>query len=116
MSDPAVEAAQRAWVGNVSAPAFDAPSDQNYWMVIAAREALKPIRELHKPITMCGVSCCQRCRAMNGAAVGWPCETAKLAYTADELRPGREPPPDHQIEGKHSVRQRNRDRYGDGSG
>lgn len=88
MSDPAIEAAQREWArkrgrGMLNYFKLDNPLESSF--INAAREALKPIRELHQPITMCGVSCCQRCRGMNGVLVSWPCATARLAYTSDEL-------------------------------
>lgn len=44
MSDPSIEAAQRAWPA-VACGFFD---DEQRVMVAAAREALKPIRELHQ--------------------------------------------------------------------
>lgn len=52
--------------------------------VMAAREALAPIRELHKPRSkddFCGTAyeVCDECE------FDWPCETAKLIYRKDEL-------------------------------
>lgn len=112
MSDPAVEAAQRA----------DEDNDGWSWdttrvaMIEAAREALKPIRELHKPmhgvfswseglrmfdpcpdcggkagVHPCGCwgdsdveFCCPTCRDEKGRHTDWPCATARLVYTAEE--------------------------------
>lgn len=86
-------------------------------MTDAAREALKPIRELHKPMhavfswseglrlyapcSVCGgkagvhpCGCwgesdtefsCPSCRDEKGRLINWPCETAKLIYTTEEL-------------------------------
>lgn len=69
MADPAVEAALRA-----------EPDD----LIGAAREALKPIREKHRPVKQyahpdSGLDCleCRRC---------WPCDTALDVYTTEELR------------------------------
>ena len=77
--DPAVEAALR--VGYTAGEMLSREEQ----LTAAAREALKPIRELHQPITMCGVTCCQRCRTPDGASASWPCATAKLVYTSEEL-------------------------------
>lgn len=84
MSDPAIEAAQRAW-------------DSPYWhtytacsegslAVAAAREALKPIRELHRPFTRDypggdGRTVCNHCLG----PVNWPCTTAIYSYASDEV-------------------------------
>lgn len=74
MNDPAIDAAQRVIVGRVSSAH---PDD----LTAAAREALKPIRELHKP--HCDGprfgTWCKTCRAE------WPCPTAKLIYSTEEL-------------------------------
>lgn len=76
MSDPAAAAARRALVtnrghGNSTACEID-----------SAREALKPIRELHKqayrvdsPEGMCCTHDGHR----------WPCPTARLVYSTEEL-------------------------------
>jgi len=82
VADPAIEAAQRHADTLPYGPQGRIGSRD---LIAAAREALKPIRELHKPITMCGVTCCQRCRTPDGASAGWPCETAKLVYSSEEL-------------------------------
>ena len=77
MSDPAIEAAQRAW---------DAIPERSYKtrtdvMEAAAREALKPIRRAHfaHHVPVDNWTCCPHC------AVTWPCDTAKLAYSTEEL-------------------------------
>lgn len=109
MSDPSIEAAQRAeaagWIHRQHAEA-------------GAREALKPIRELHRPMATflwANASCrndhdvtndtstgddvcltctaadggpvkvCADCFAEDGSHIDWPCETAKLIYTSEEL-------------------------------
>jgi len=113
--DPAVEAAERAWFGR--APGI---LKIGYHMNNAAREALKPIRELHRPIEYyeyddCnGVfktdadgeqilmgRVCAECSTdeflerigdceVEGSThyegeIDWPCATARLAYSAEEL-------------------------------
>lgn len=84
MSDPAIEAAQRAWHAE-----DDGPHDgfvRAGRLVVAAREALKPIRELHVPVIHADEHTSERwaeCRECLGAY--WPCETAKLIYTSEEL-------------------------------
>ncbi|WP_396902478.1 hypothetical protein [Mycolicibacterium sp.] len=75
MSDPAIEAVKRA----VAAPCIG--SDE----VASVREALKPIRELHKPEVVRSPDDEQwtECAVCYGAY--WPCATAKLIYTTEEL-------------------------------
>lgn len=89
MTDPAIEAAQRAW----DAVTFGEPFDG---FVAAAREALKPIRELHQTITdpiwwhklhpddPDEYTHC-RCQVAATGYQLWPCATAKLIYTTEEL-------------------------------
>jgi hypothetical protein len=88
MSNPALKAARRAWDSRklvVNRPA--------HYMEAAAREALKPVRELHKPfwencINACccsGEQCKHRSRLCAGCDEYWPCATAKLVYAADDL-------------------------------
>lgn len=53
-------------------------------MVTAAREALAPIRALHKPsVDEC--HCCRHCVECGDIGTGWPCDTARLIYTSSEL-------------------------------
>ena len=106
MSDPAVAAAQRAWEavhphGSVTLAAKAYGDDAAASIVIeAAREALKPIRELHKPEwSNCLDHCCsgEDCkRRTRICAAGcdewandnydfWPCATARLVYAEEEL-------------------------------
>lgn len=75
MSDPIIEAAQRAsrlWMES------DIPMGE-----LAAREMAKPIRELHRPTTLLvhTRTICTHC--VNGE---WPCATAKLVYSTEELQ------------------------------
>lgn len=91
MTDPAIEAAQRAWAANETLDGIDYnPGEGGLWapdaMESAAREALKPIRDLHRPfITNDPRSphdvVCNHCL---GPKV-WPCSTARFAYTTEEL-------------------------------
>lgn len=88
MSDPAIEASRRAfgalWPDQGDFE-FNFDSGQRQWADSAAREALKPIREKHVAYEVgtpdgdrwleC-ISCCGQ---------DWPCETAKLIYTTEEL-------------------------------
>lgn len=115
MSDPAIEAARWAW---------DAIPERSYKtrtdvMEAAAREALKPVRELHRPQVIdclapnCADEVCDHedeCPADHPVTVCahcwevvsddpyygeggitdrvfWPCDTALLVYTTEELEP-----------------------------
>lgn len=82
MSDPAIEAAQRALaeIGTGMSRTFTAEA--------AAREMAKSVQELHRPGPLSGFSTswmtgakaeCTTCRR------GWPCETAKRVYPSEEL-------------------------------
>lgn len=55
-------------------------------LIAAAREALKPIRQLHYGIygALGDQAFCVSCWSPNGPTA-WPCDTAKLIYTAEEL-------------------------------
>ncbi|MFV8266427.1 hypothetical protein ACNQR9_25760 [Mycolicibacterium peregrinum] len=112
MADPAVEAGNRVF------KQFSELANPTQYTVTAAREALKPIRELHKPYEIEGKSCridceehedpddcpdvkfavCHHCYSLAleandyygeeegiGSEILWPCETAKLIYTTEEL-------------------------------
>lgn len=114
MSDPAVEAARRAYRPPVHR------YDEITWRELesAAREALKPIRELHKPEVIKVISCPLECEIHEDdcpanadftvcaecyrfaeddmgvyfddggteiTSVEWPCATARLVYSAEEL-------------------------------
>lgn len=80
MSDPAVEAAQRC-ADRYGIASF-------HVMATAAREALAPIRELHRPFDRAvtygsdeTVKVCNHCLG----PIPWPCTTAIYAYTSEEL-------------------------------
>lgn len=80
--DPAVKAAKR------TADRMSLPFTQE--LVTAASEALKPLRELHKPGFVTRTS--ERntryeyqVKVCDEYQYEWPCETAPLVYSADEL-------------------------------
>lgn len=73
MSDPAVDAAQRATQPH-GIPWAVGPGR---YALHGAREALAPIRELHRPDDS---AVCAECD------MWWPCSTARLVYTTDELK------------------------------
>ncbi|ORA25194.1 hypothetical protein [Mycobacterium aquaticum] len=78
MSDPAVEAAQRAWEEYEAQGGVWKPEA----LRLAAREALKPIRELHQRVDdghPSGLPTCEHCQG------DWPCSTSALIYTTEEL-------------------------------
>ena len=81
MSDPAVEAAIRVRRGH---PLCLSDHHADSCLTDAAREALKPIRELHKPHRdpPTGIPLCAHDHAF------WPCETARLVYSSEELDRG----------------------------
>lgn len=81
MSDPAVDAARRAMKHDPhqGVSLYDIAEIR----VNAAREMAKPIRKKHRPIDDYGdgILHCLTC-----SPVRWPCDTAKLIYTSEELR------------------------------
>lgn len=89
MSDPAVEAARRAeqasgwWKSG-----YSTPWDHDY-AVDSIREALRPIRELHYPVSVRGERVCGQCSNM-ATQIDWPCRTARLVYASEELGAGDE--------------------------
>ncbi|SKJ40215.1 Uncharacterised protein [Mycobacteroides abscessus subsp. massiliense] len=83
MSDPAIEAAQRAL-------AFQ--PHPGYYLTgsalatAAAREMAKSVRELHRPVAYINRQrCCLTCWDSDGKPHLWPCETAKRVYPSEEL-------------------------------
>ncbi|MBV6360419.1 hypothetical protein R2325_16320 [Mycobacteroides chelonae] len=81
MSDPAVEAAQRAW--DALPERFYATREQV--MEAAAREMAKSVQDLHVPFMVTSPDDeqwieCESCRGEY-----WPCETAKRVYPSEEL-------------------------------
>ncbi|RPA65773.1 hypothetical protein EF294_03285 [Gordonia oryzae] len=80
MSDPAVEAAWRAfgalWPDQGH---FEFDFDSKDYALLTAREMAAPIRELHKPRGSGRFQECIECHTP------WPCATARLVYTEEEL-------------------------------
>lgn len=79
-ADPAVEAAQRVWE-----PWWALPGSEGK-LTEAAREALAPIRELHRPHETNDPRSphdvvCNHCLGPKK----WPCPTARLIYPESEL-------------------------------
>lgn len=89
MSDPAIEAAQRAWCElypNSNAKLFyrGLHTTANYGamsknLVSSAREMAKSVRELHRRVGGLKATVCEACQ------VYWPCATALLVYSSEEL-------------------------------
>lgn len=79
MSDPSVEAAQRAWTSYVQIGG-NPWTDPNTAAVATAREMANSVRSLHYADTSCG--CCYTCAECEQY---WPCETAKRVYPSEEL-------------------------------
>lgn len=76
--DPAVEAAQRVWEPHWALPGSEGK------LAAAAREALAPIRKLHRPSDD-ECHCCRHCLECGDIGTEWPCDTARLIYTTEEL-------------------------------
>lgn len=103
MSDPAAEAAQRAWVeryGELMADRYhdkaDDVDDVAAFVNAAAREALKPIRARHYPVELAHTisgqhkTVCAHCHrrgffTLESEHGDWPCPDAKDAYATEEL-------------------------------
>lgn len=81
MSDPVVEAAQRAWVMNAGKPPY--PTEREL-MEAAAREMAKSVQELHKPVTRTDYTD-ERWTECTSCCGEWPCETAKRVYPSEDL-------------------------------
>jgi hypothetical protein len=78
--DPAEDAFQRVIATKTSGSYFTGNDAR-----AAAREALKPIRELHQPFVVRtpDKETWHECETCHGNA--WPCATARLVYTESEL-------------------------------
>jgi len=93
MSDPAVEAARRAWVeryGESQLPRFyencAEEEDVAAFVAAAAREMAKPLRDKHRPIGYINhTRCCVTCWNSKGKPHAWPCPVAPLIYSTEEL-------------------------------
>lgn len=87
-TDPAIGAAQRAWAAG--AVPWDKGGSEEAAAVAAAREALDPIRALHRPTCELGGDKCPHlpgCTLSVCANCGddWPCVTALVCYSSEEL-------------------------------
>ena len=86
MSDPAVEAAHRAWRGliDLHGPTH-VPSPHDIGEA-AAREALAPLRAKHqRRARQYGPDVCTSCRDAYGGHAEWPTGTDRLIYPSEEL-------------------------------
>lgn len=94
MTDPAIDAAQRAWGFDKDAKFFERTVGQ--MSVSAAREMAKSVQELHRPESHCyrcdGRQPCWPGPCLDGRACvtcgpmsPWPCATAKRVYPSEEL-------------------------------
>lgn len=91
--DPAIAAAQRAWdaryVGRLVSVVESAAHDGLGALAIAAaREALAPLRELHKPSfdgdePYCATCCHTLLDDYELSYQVWPCDTARLLYSPE---------------------------------
>lgn len=88
MSDPSVEAAQRAWADEGWEPRHFGLCSESSLGIAAAREMAKSVQELHQPGPVSGFSTswmtgaeeeCTTCRRH------WPCGTAKRVYPSEDL-------------------------------
>lgn len=75
MADPALDAATRSMPDG-------ARHESAGWALASAREALAPVRELHKPVSAIWSRSHFACAACNQV---WPCATALTCYTTEEL-------------------------------
>jgi hypothetical protein len=90
MSDPAIEAAQRQAEKSRLVPGLVIPSESTHeFGVLTAREALKPLREVHRPVTVLmrrtRPVVCHTCWGSDGDYAPWPCPSAQHLYTTEEL-------------------------------
>ncbi|ORA02131.1 hypothetical protein BST17_24790 [Mycolicibacterium bacteremicum] len=85
MSDPAIEAAKRAW-SREGWGRGEPQLSEGALAIAAASEALAPLRDIHRPFTRDypggdNRTVCNHCLG----PVDWPCLTARYLYTSDEL-------------------------------
>ena len=85
--DPAVEAAQRAW--SAEGWGGELELSEGHLAIAAAREALAPIRNLHRPLDRSRLPYSTDNRVVCNHCLGpidWPCATARLIYPEGELK------------------------------
>lgn len=81
MSDPVVEAAQKAWAKS------EPESDLRVYCEESAREFAKMVRHLHYPVWYINKTwCCVTCYDENGKPHLWPCITGEKIYSTQELK------------------------------
>lgn len=80
MSDPAIEAARRVEVMRLAGKLGPQTREE-----AAAREMANPIRDVHKPEDNWSFERQSLDRNCAECDVEWPCYTAKLIYTTEEL-------------------------------
>lgn len=92
MSDPAVDAAARAFAQVEDDDLAYASERDKSGFITAAREALAPIRDIHFPrdvyvrhMATGDVVTERACDHCGDGYAEWPCATAKLIYPSEEL-------------------------------
>lgn len=88
--DPAVDAAQRAWDqrypgGSVSLAASAYNDGLGTLALNVAREALKPLRQIHRPSRVVTADGRRWSECMHCYESTWPCDSARLIYADSEL-------------------------------
>lgn len=81
MSDPSIEAAQRAWDATAEMTAGGYVVNPYRVAKTAAREMAKTVQELHRPTYVAH----RRKKFCVDDGQVWPCETAKRVYPSEEL-------------------------------
>ncbi|QWS68190.1 hypothetical protein SEA_VANLEE_73 [Gordonia phage VanLee] len=89
MSNPAVDAARRAWEAGPAADIEFRPGEDGVWtpaaMVAAAREVLAPLRAKHQRVRrLDGSFRCTSCRDAYGGHADWPTGTDRLIWPSEE--------------------------------
>lgn len=88
MTDPSIDAAQRAWMDRHGPTGFNPHSRHDglgAGYIAAAREMAKSVQELHRKVLHNGNWVCHTCWQPYDLPQPWPCETAKRVYPSEEL-------------------------------
>lgn len=85
MSDPSIEAAQRAWDATAEMTAGGYVVNPYRVAKTAAREMAKSVQELHKRTAYVDYKDMSRFFECASCGSEWPCETAKRVYPSEEL-------------------------------